>query len=116
MPGASRFARVLRTRDLLALSLGAMIGWSWVLMTGHWLIQAGSGGTLLAFLAGGIVIAFIGLTHAELIAAMPRAGGEHVYTHIGLGPGWSFICSWALLMSYVTLCAFESAALPAAVE
>jgi amino acid transporter len=116
MRTGSRFARVLRAREVLALSFGAMIGWSWVLMTGHWLIHAGSLGTLLAFLAGGVVIAFIGLTYAELVAAMPRAGGEHVYTHMALGPGWSFVCTWALLMSYVTVCVFESAALPTAIE
>jgi amino acid transporter len=116
MPQASRFARVLRAREVLALSFGAMIGWSWVLMTGHWVIHAGSLGTLLAFLVGGVVITFIGLTYAELVAAMPRAGGEHVYTHVALGPGWSFLCTWALLMSYVAVCVFESAALPTAIE
>ncbi len=116
MPEGSRFARVLRGREVLALSFGAMIGWSWVLMTGHWVLQAGSLGTLLAFAAGGVVIGFIGLTYAELVAAMPRAGGEHVYTHTALGPGWSFICTWALLMSYTTVCVFESAALPTAIE
>jgi amino acid transporter len=111
-----RFDRVLRSREVLTLSFGAMIGWSWVLMTGHWVEHAGSVGTLLAFAAGGTVIAFIGLAYAELVAAMPRAGGEHVYTHMALGPGWSFVCTWALLMAYWTVCVFESVALPTAVE
>ena len=115
-PAANRFARVLRTRDVLTLSFGAMIGWSWVLMTGYWVGNAGSLGTLLAFAAGGLVIGFIALTYAELASAMPRAGGEHIYTHAGLGYGWSFACTWALLMAYVTVCAFESVALATAVE
>ncbi len=114
-PGA-RFARVLKTRDVLTLAFGAMIGWSWVLMTGYWVSNAGSLGTLIAFAAGGLVIGFIALTYAELASAMPRAGGEHVYTHAGLGYGWSFLCTWALLMAYVTVCAFESVALATAVE
>ena len=32
-----RFAKVLKRREVITLSFGAMIGWSWVLMTGVWL-------------------------------------------------------------------------------
>ena len=113
---SDRFARVLRTRDVLALSFGAMIGWSWVLMTGYWVNTAGSIGTTIAFTAGGLSIALIGLTYAELASALPKTGGEHVYTHRGLGPTPSFVCTWALLMAYVAVCVFESVALPTAVE
>ncbi|MCB1686561.1 MAG: APC family permease [Pseudomonadales bacterium] len=112
----ARFNKVLRTRDVLTLAFGAMIGWSWVLMTGLWVEQAGSLGTLFAFLGGGLAIALIGLTYSELVSAMPRAGGEHVYTHRGLGIGASFCCTWALLLAYVNVCLFEAVALPTAVE
>ena len=111
-----RFPRVLKARAVLTLSFGAMIGWSWVLMTGVWVGTAGSVGTLVAFAAGGLVIGCIAFTYAELASAMPKAGGEHVYTHAALGPNWSFVCTWALLMAYVTVCVFESVALPTAVE
>ncbi|MFM7120529.1 MAG: APC family permease [Gammaproteobacteria bacterium] len=115
-PGRTVFERVLQTRDVVALAFGAMIGWSWVLLTGFWVDTAGSLGTLIAFLAGGAVIALIGLTYAELAAAMPEAGGEHVWTWRALGPGPSFVCTWALLMAYVNVCLFEAVALPTAVE
>ncbi|MEM9623392.1 MAG: amino acid permease, partial [Pseudomonadota bacterium] len=111
-----RFARVLRNREVITLSFGAMIGWSWVLMTGVWLSEAGALGTLIAFALGGLAIALIGLTYSELASAMPRAGGEHIYTHRALGPNWSFVCTWALLFSYLNVCLFESVALPTAVE
>ncbi len=110
------FVRVLKNRDVIVLAFGAMIGWSWVLMTGFWVQTAGSLGTLIAFAAGGLAIALIGLTYSELAAAMPKAGGEHVYTHRGLGSGWSFVCTWALLMAYLNVCLFEAVALPTAVE
>ncbi|MEM7076984.1 MAG: amino acid permease [Pseudomonadota bacterium] len=110
------FAKVLRQREVLTLSFGAMIGWSWVLLTGDWLRDAGTVGTLIAFGAGGFAIALIGLTYSELAAAMPKAGGEHVYTHRAMGPVWSFVCTWALLFSYLNVCLFESVALPTAVE
>ena len=112
----SRFAKVLRTREVITLSFGAMIGWSWVLMTGIWLSEAGFVGTVAAFAVGGIAISLIGLTYSELASAMPRAGGEHIYTHRALGSKWSFVCTWALLFSYLNVCLFEAVALPSAVE
>jgi len=114
--GTTLFARVLRAHDVFTLAFGAMIGWSWVLLTGYWVETAGSLGTLIAFLAGGSVIVLIGLTYAELAAALPEAGGEHVWTWRGLGPGWSFVCTWSLLMAYVNVCLFEAIALPTAIE
>jgi basic amino acid/polyamine antiporter, APA family len=107
---------VLKSREVITLAFGAMIGWSWVLMTGYWVSTAGSVGTLAAFAAGGLVIALIGLTYSELASALPRAGGEHVYTERSLGRSWSFVCTWALLMAYVNVCAFEAVALPTAIE
>ncbi|MEE2784166.1 MAG: amino acid permease [Pseudomonadota bacterium] len=116
MADKQRFARVLRTRDVIALSFGAMIGWSWVFVTGVWLLDAGTLGTVIAFTIGGVAISLIALTYGELASAMPRAGGEHIYTHRALGPRWSFVCTWALLFAYVNVCLFESVALPTGIE
>ena len=113
---SSRFAKVLKRREVITLSFGAMIGWSWVLMTGVWLNEAGTLGTVIAFSVGGLAIALIGLTYSELASAMPRAGGEHIYTQRALGSTWSFVCTWALLFSYLNVCLFEAVALPTAVS
>ena len=114
--GNARFAKVLKGRSVVALAFGAMIGWSWVLITGVWLSAAGPLGTIIAFAVGGTAIALIALTYAELSSAMPKAGGEHVYTQRALGNNWSFVCTWVLLFSYLNVCLFESVALPTAVE
>lgn len=106
------FIRVIRRKEVLALSFGAMIGWSWVALTGTWIAGAGSLGAMLAFALGGIVVVFVGLTYAELASAMPRAGGEHVYSSRALGTAASFICTWAILLGYVSVVAFEAVALP----
>lgn len=42
------FARVLARREVLALSFGAMIGFSWVILTDNWILEAGTGGAVLA--------------------------------------------------------------------
>ena len=107
-----RFLRVIRRKEVLALSFGAMIGWSWVALPGNWIAGAGSIGAIIAFRFGGVVGVFVGVTYAELAAAMPRAGGEHVYSHRALGATASFICTWAILLGYVSVVAFEAVALP----
>ncbi len=116
MTEQGHLVRVLRRREVLALAFGAMIGWSWVALAGTWLVAAGSVGTVLAFLVGGAVIAFIGLAYAELASAMPVVGGEHAYSLRALGPGASFVCTWAIIFGYVSVVAFEVVALPTVME
>jgi amino acid transporter len=111
-----RLIRVLKRREVLALAFGAMIGWSWVALAGAWLRSAGSVGAIVAFLVGGFVIALIGLTYAELASAMPQVGGEHVYSLRALGPGASFVCTWAIIFGYFSVVAFEVVALPTVTE
>jgi basic amino acid/polyamine antiporter, APA family len=111
-----RFQRVLGAKDTLALAFGAMIGWGWVVLTGDWIETAGSMGAALAFIGGGVMVILIGLTYAELASAMPQVGGEHVYSHRALGSGASFLCTWAIILGYVSVVAFEAVALPTVLE
>lgn len=111
-----KFKRVLKGKDVLALAFGAMVGWGWVVLTGGWIESAGSMGAMLAFLIGGVAVVLIGLTYAELASAMPLTGGEHVYSHRALGMGGSFFCTWAIILGYVSVVAFEAVALPTVVE
>lgn len=111
-PAGSRLIRVLGRRDVIALAFGAMIGWSWVVLSGTWIGAAGTGGAILAFLVGGGAIAIVGLTYAELASALPFAGGEHVYSLRALGRRASFVCTWAIILGYVSVIAFEAVALP----
>ncbi|MCV7151246.1 APC family permease [Mycolicibacterium pyrenivorans] len=104
--------KVLGNWDVLALGFGAMIGFGWVVLTGDWIGSAGSLGAVLAMVAGGAIMAVVGLTYAELTAAMPKAGGEHNFLLRGMGPRWSFVGSWGIVGGYVTIVAFEAVALP----
>ncbi len=110
------FQRVLDSKEVLALAFGAMIGWGWVVLAGGWVQTAGSMGAVLAFVIGGIAVILIGLTYAELAAAMPLTGGEHVYAYRALGMGASFLCTWAIILGYVSVVAFEAVALPTVIE
>lgn len=108
------FVRVLGQKDAIALSFGAMIGFGWVVLVGTWLSDAGSLGSIIAFLIGGILVLFVGLTYSELVSAMPKAGGEHNYAWRALGATGGFVASWAIALGYVSVVAFEAVALPTA--
>ena len=108
----SKFTRVLGRWDVLAVAFGAMIGFGWIVLTGGFLQDAGTFGSALAFAIGAVIMALVGLTYAELVSAMPQAGGEHNYVLRGLGSRSAFVCSWSLVLGYVSVVAFEAVALP----
>jgi amino acid transporter len=108
----SGFVRTLGRWDVLAVAFGAMIGFGWIVLTGGFLEGAGTLGAALAFVLGGVVVALVGLTYAELVSAMPHVGGEHNYVLRALGSRAAFVTSWALVLGYVSVVAFEAVALP----
>lgn len=112
----TRFIKTLGNRDVLTLAFGAMIGWGWVVTAGLWITEAGSLGAILAFVIGGLLVTFVGLTYAELASALPLAGGEHVYSFKAMGRVASFITTWAIILGYVSVVAFEAVALPTVFE
>ena len=110
------FQRILGRWDILALAFGAMVGWGWVVLAGTQLREGGMMGAALAFLLGGFAVFLISLTYAELCSAMPMTGGEHIYSYRALGPTGSFTCTWAIVLGYITVVAFEAVALPTVLD
>lgn len=108
----SEFDKVFSAWDILVIAFGAMIGWGWVVSSGDWIQKGGVLGAALGFAIGGIMIFFVGLTYAELTAAMPQCGGEHVFSYKAMGPIGSYICTWAIILGYVSVVCFEACALP----
>lgn len=108
----NRFKKVMSATDILVVAFGAMIGWGWVVSSGRWIQNAGVVGTVIGFVIGGIMIYFVGMTYAELTPAMPKVGGEHVFSYKAFGPTGSFICTWALILSYIGVVCFEAVSLP----
>lgn len=112
----SKFEKVLGAKDIFVIAFGAMIGWGWVINSGDWITNAGFLGTIIAFLIGGAMVFFVGLTYAELTAAMPQCGGEHVFSYKAMGATGSFVCTWAIILGYAATASFEAAALPTVVR
>lgn len=105
-------SKSLKQVDILVLSFGAMIGWSWVVLISQLMQRAGSVGAIIATLSAGGVIILIGMIYAELTAAMPEVGGEHAYSLRAMGRTSSFYCTWAIVFAYISVVAFEAVALP----
>src|SRR5699024_12125474 len=93
-----------------------MIGWGWVVLSGTWVIDAGTIVAMIACVIGGVLVVFVGLTYAELASAMPTTGGALLYVLRGIGPRASFIASWALALGYICVVAFAAVALPTVLE
>lgn len=111
-----KLVKILGNKDVLSLAFGAMIGWGWVVTAGLWITEAGSLGAILAFLIGGVLVILVGLTYAELASSLPLAGGEFIYSYKAMGRLPSFITTWALILGYVSVVAFEAVALPTVFE
>jgi len=108
--------KVLTKVDVLFLAIGAMLGWGWVVLSGNWIVSAGSAGAIIAFVIGGLLVTFVGLTYAELASAMPAVGGEHHYVERAMGSKAAFIASWAITLGYVSVVTFEAVALPTVID
>ncbi len=97
-------------RHFFALALGIIIGVGWISVMGDWLRQAGSGGAMLAFLFGTMIVLPAGLCYAELAHRYPGAGGGILYCYRAFGSFGAFMMGWALLFAYITAVLFLVAA------
>ena len=76
----------MKTRHLIMLSLGGVIGTGLFFNTGYIISTTGAAGTLLAYLIGALVVWLVMQCLGELSVAMPETGAFHVYAARYLGP------------------------------
>ena len=77
--------RTMKTRHLIMLSLGGVIGTGLFFNTGYIISTTGAAGTLLAYLIGALVVWLVMQCLGELSVAMPETGAFHVYATRYLG-------------------------------
>ena len=104
--------KVLTNEDIFVFAFGAMIGWARVVMSVERISTAGILGAALSFVAGGIMVIFLGQIYAELTSAMSEGRGVLDFTLLGMGRRLSFIATWTLVLGYFSVIAFEAVALP----
>lgn len=110
------FSKSMSKFDVLFLAVGAMLGWGWVVLSGEWIAKAGFLGSVMAFLIGGLLVIFIGLTYAELASAIPETGGGLVFVLRAFGKKSAFVAAWGVLFGYVSVITFEAVALPTVLD
>ncbi|HEX5580638.1 MAG TPA: amino acid permease, partial [Gemmatimonadaceae bacterium] len=108
-PGGLR--RTLGAKDLILLSIGAVIGAGIfssigtaaageVLPNGD-VVRAGAGPALiLSFVLLGVVCALAALCYAELASMIPQAGSAYAYSYATLGEFIAWIIGWDLILEY----------------
>lgn len=92
--------RTLGMYSALMISIGTMIGSAIFVLAGTSYATAGPGASLAIFLAG-IAAVFTGLSFAELVTVIPKAGGGYVYVKEATGNNIvGFICGWGFWLGY----------------
>lgn len=102
----------LNKLDVILLTFGAMLGWGWVILTGEWILSAGAFGAAAAFVLGGIFVSFVSLVYAELSSAMPNSLGVIGFCRRAFGTRISFLCGWAVILTFLSVISFETVAFP----
>lgn len=85
----------------MTLVIGNVIGSGVFMKPGK--VLAASGSTtmaLLAWVAGGLITIFSGLSVAEVASRIPRVGGPYIYVETLYGHRWGFLCGWVQTLVY----------------
>ena len=100
-PDATRYLTPL---GVWALSFGGIIGWGSFVMPGNmFLPNAGTVGTILAVVLGGLVMLIIGKNFCVMAERFPDNGGIFTYTRHILGHDHSFLAAWSVTLAYLSL-------------
>ena len=100
-----RFHRQLRLGDLLAYGLAYIAPISPLSTLG--LVWAASHGMLaLAYLLGGVCMAFTAFSYAAMVREVHSAGSVYGFARVVLGPFAGFVAGWMILLDYLLIPAF----------
>ncbi|HWZ19749.1 MAG TPA: amino acid permease [Ktedonobacteraceae bacterium] len=92
----------------IAAFVGTAVGWAiaFYALYPEWVAFNISAYAYMAVLTG-IFCYFLGMIFASLTTAMPRSGGDYVFTSRIISPFWGWIESWTLVGSALTIIGFE---------
>ncbi|HZK88452.1 MAG TPA: APC family permease, partial [Anaerovoracaceae bacterium] len=111
-----KLQRSFKTKDVLALAFGTMIGWGWIMLSGKWAADAGMLGAMGAYGIGAILCIFVGMAYAELTPAIPCTGGGVVFSYKALGYWPAVIAGLATSFAYLGVAAWEGPAFATAID
>ncbi|QTD40692.1 amino acid permease [Sporosarcina sp. Te-1] len=86
--------RSMKSRHLLMLSLGGVIGTGLFLNVGYTINQAGPGGAIIGYLIGGLILYMVMTCLGELAVHMPVTGSFQTYATRYISPSVGFSLGW----------------------
>lgn len=86
--------RSMKSRHLLMLSLGGVIGTGLFLNVGYTINQAGPGGALIGYLFGGLILFMVMNCLGEIAVYMPVTGSFQTYATRFISPSAGFSLGW----------------------
>lgn len=104
---SSEMKRELKTKDLIFLGIGAIIGTGIFVVTGEAAKSYAGPALTLSFLLAAFVVILCGLCFAEFASRVPVIGGPYAYMYVIFGElvawmtGWFLICEFMLAVSSV---------------
>ncbi len=96
--GRHRLSFVYRTRDLVVLGLGVMIGAGIFSIGGQEAATTAGPAVILSFLIAGVACLLSALSYAELSSTMPVAGSAYSFTYVAFGEIWAWVIGWSLIL------------------
>lgn len=96
----NQFKRTMKTRHLIMLSLGGVIGTGLFFNTGYIIATAGAIGAIIAYLIGALVVYLVMLCLGELAVAMPETGAFHTYASRFISPGAGYTVAWLYWLTW----------------
>ncbi|WP_429715886.1 amino acid permease [Bacillus rhizoplanae] len=99
--------RTMKSRHLFMIALGGVIGTGLFNGSGFIIRQAGPGGSVLAFMAGGLLMYLVMLCLGELAVAMPVSGSFQEYATKYISPATGFTIGWLYWLSWANTVGLE---------
>lgn len=96
----NQFKRTMKTRHLIMLSLGGVIGTGLFFNTGYIIATAGAIGAIIAYLIGALVVYLVMLCLGELAVAMPETGAFHTYASRFISPATGYTVAWLYWLTW----------------
>ena len=110
--GRPALKKFMSPLDAWAVAFGIVIGWGSFSMPGTTFVPlAGPAGAVLGVALSALVMLVIGANYGYLMSRRGGLGGLYAYAKEAFGTDQAFICTWFLLLSYISILFLNATAL-----
>jgi APA family basic amino acid/polyamine antiporter len=101
LDGEATLKRVLTSKQLVLLGIGAIVGAGIFVLTGQAAANHAGPAVTLSFVLAGFACALAGLCYAEFAAMLPVSGSAYSYSYATLGEIVAWFIGWNLILEYL---------------